>query len=187
MIFRLRRENFGLLKLITSFCMMLLLPACFSPEKSKSNKMVYKLKQTQNRKLANIPPNPKTGVIIIKEKEENLQSELKIESNSQITAFISDCPADSLFHKGECIKKQAPCLLENGEGQKKWNNDSYGECNLTQCDTGFRKHQGQCVAICQEDEVFFDSSCKPLFEHCSSDGKDGIKIWDEQGYGTCQI
>ena len=97
-----------------------------------------------------------------------------------------ECKDHQVLAQDECYDRERPCVIENGEGLQRWLANSYGECEATKCDEGFKPAGGKCEAICAENEIFHNGQCFPPIAECKVNGKKGTKKWGEEGYGDCQ-
>ncbi len=98
---------------------------------------------------------------------------------------VSICNDDQIFAQGQCYDKEVKCEIANGDGLSRWLANSYGNCQAMSCDPGYKLENDQCVALCKSDEIFNNGRCVPMVADCKHEGREGVKIWLDAGYGKC--
>lgn len=101
------------------------------------------------------------------------------------TQCVSICRDDQIFAQGQCYDREVRCDVANGDGIQRWLANTYGHCQVTQCDSGYQLKDDQCVKVCKDDEILSNGQCKPVVAECKHEGRTGVKIWLDNGYGKC--
>lgn len=100
---------------------------------------------------------------------------------------VSICQDNQIFAQDQCYDKEKSCDIANGSGTQQWLANTYGACTPTKCNDGYKIDGEKCIAKCSDDEVYHNGKCKPLVADCRKNKRDGVKLWNDTGYGKCQI